>query len=370
MAAFSLTGSHYDIGFAIGRGSSHFVLPNGWPEPPPLAFAQACARDIAAIHAPILDELYGHADAQAQPYEQLLRILCREKLGGRPAYVPEQGGCTSVAWRAPNGHLLVGRNYDFYPIQRVRQRIHLAPEGSRSTVGMRGSVPCGRYDGVNEAGLFVSLHVVLAIRPERSVPGVPFHLIPRLLLECCDSVPAAVDLLTQLPHIHSFNYLIADGTQCAVVECHAERLRILYPTCVSAGSSEQGDILAVGNFYRHPDIAPLQRHRRQTVSRQRIAYLESADWQHDLSARQPDDAPVSAELRLLQTALRDHSVPVCGHEGGHTTLWSCVADLTSRQILYSSARPCLTPYEAVAWPGLGSAIAALGWPSTVGRHVS
>ena len=50
---------------------------------------------------------------------------------------------------------------------------------------MRGSVPAGRYDGVNDAGLFVCLHVVLADEPNIARPGVPFHLIPRILLEAC-----------------------------------------------------------------------------------------------------------------------------------------------------------------------------------------
>ncbi len=329
VATFALAGSHYDISYAIGRGSAHFALPTWWPDPPTLAFAQACAREIAAIHSPILDELYGHADAQAQSYDHLLRIICREKLGGRPAYVPEQGGCTSFPWRASNGHVLVGRNYDFYPVQRVRQRIHLAPDNSRATVGMRGSVPCGRYDGVNHAGFFVSLHVVLAIHSERTQPGVPFHLIPRLLLECCDSVDAAIDLLIQMPHIHSFNYLLADADTFAVVECHAERLRILFP---DKTVSAQGDILAVGNFYRHPDMEPLQRHRRQSLSRARIAYLESGDWQ-SLSDQQSD-------IESVKQAMRDHSSSVCGHEGGHTTLWGCVDDLTSGQMAYACGTPC------------------------------
>lgn len=318
-AVFDLSGSHYDIGFTIGQHSAPFVLPAWWPEPPALAFAQACAREIAALHSPLLDELYGHADGQQQPYERLLQLICRSRLSGRPTQTPERGGCTSVAWRAPDGHVLVGRNYDFYPVQRVRQQIRLAPTSTRQTLGMRGSVPCGRYDGVNDAGLFVSLHVVLSDRVEQPRPGVPFHLIPRLLLETCATVAEAIERITLLPHLHSFNYLIADPQSFVAVECHAQRLRIVYP---------EGDILAVGNFYRHPDMAALQQRRQQTVSRQRIAYLEAGDWQQ----------PTSWES--IQTAMSDHSAHVCGHTGGHTTLWSCLADLTAQHIGYAIGQPC------------------------------
>ncbi len=344
LAVFDLSGTHHAIGLSIGRGSTHFTLPVWWPEPPSLAFAHACAREIAACHAPLLDELYGHAEGQGQRYEDLLRIICRERLGGRPVHVPEMGGCTSFAWRAPNGHILVGRNYDFYPVQRVRQRIRLAPDGTRPTLGMRGSVPCGRYDGVNDAGLFVSLHVVLVSRPERSSPGIPFHLIPRIVLETCGSVTDAIDRLVQIPHLHSFNYLLADSHSFAAVECHPDRLRIIRTA---------GDTLAVGNFYRHPDMLNLQRHTRQELSRARVAYLESGAWQ--ITHKQTGPASGLAHesehsWRSVQAALSDHAIGVCGHEGGHTTLWSCAADLTARRIAYTNGSPCSAPFEPVAWP--------------------
>ncbi len=330
---FDLSGNHYDIGLTIGRASEPFVLPGWWPEPPPLGFALACAREIGVLHPGLLDEIQGHADGQQQSYDELLRLICRQRLGRRTAAVvtvPEHGGCTSFAWRTRDGRILVGRNYDFFTAQRIRQRIRLRPDGSRPSVGMRGSVPAGRYDGVNDAGLFVCLHVVLADEPQTARPGVPFHLIPRILLESCASVREALDLITIMPHLHSFNYLLADSTEFVAVECHAERLRIIRP---------QGGILAVGNFYRHSDMASFQRRRQQVVSRRRVAYLESGAW---LADREPWEA--------VRTALRDHDAPVCGHNGGHTTLWSVAADLAARRVSYTIGAPCCSPYADVSWP--------------------
>jgi predicted choloylglycine hydrolase len=224
---------------------------------------------------------------------------------------------------------MVGRNYDFHSVQRIRQRIRLRPDGSRPTVGMRGSVPAGRYDGVNDAGLFVCLHVVLSDQPQNVRPGVPFHLIPRIVLETCSTLREALDLITMTPHLHSFNYLIADPGGFAVVECHADRLRIRHP---------EGDVLACGNFYRHPDMAPLHKRRQQIVSRQRVAYLESSAWQGD------------DPWQAIQATMCDHGARVCGHDGGHTTLWSAVADLTERRIVYALGAPCCTEYEPAEWP--------------------
>ncbi|MEP7285130.1 MAG: C45 family peptidase [Chloroflexota bacterium] len=331
---FDLTGNHYDIGVAIGRGSPDFTLPAWWPEPPTLLFAEACSREIAALHPGLLDEIQGHADGQSLAYDDLLRVICRQRLGGRNVLAPvapEGGGCTSVAWRTPNGHVVVGRNYDFHEVQRTRQRIRLRPDRSRPTVGMRGSVPAGRYDGVNDAGLFVCLHIVLSDQSQMVRPGIPFHLIPRILLETCSTLREALDTITMMPHLHSFNYLIADPGGFAVVECHADRLRILYP---------ENDILACGNFYRHPDMAPLTRRRQQLVSRQRVAYLESSIW------RELESEP----LDTMQATMRDHGAAVCGHRGGHTTLWSAVADLTSRRVAYTMGAPCCTDYREIRWP--------------------
>src|SRR5258708_4591375 len=269
--AFDMQGSHYDIGLAIGQGSRPFTLPAWWHEPPPLAFAQACAREIAALHPLLTDEIHGHADGQHQSYNEILRLICRQRLGGRSVSVaPERGGCTRVAWSAPNGHVMVGRNYDFHTVQRIRQRIRLRPDGSRPTVGMRGSVPAGRYDGVNDAGLFVCLHVVLSDQPQNVRPGVPFHLIPRIVLETCSTLREALDLITMTPHLHSFNYLIADPDGFAVVECHADRLRIRHP---------EGDVLACGNFYHHPDMSPLHKRQQHLVSHQPHPSLASRPYE-------------------------------------------------------------------------------------------
>ena len=136
-------------------------------------------------------------------------------------------------------------------------------------------------------------------------------------------------MITIMPHLHSFNYLLADSAGFLAVECHADRLRILYP---------QGDVLAVGNFYRHPDMLTFQKNRQQLVSRQRVAYLESGIWQR------------GSAWEAIQAATQDHSAKVCGHSGGHTTLWSVVADLTARHIMYSTGAPCCAPYAEVSWP--------------------
>ena len=70
---FDLSGTYYDLGHEQGQRTERFAVPAWWPEPPPLSFAQACAAQIAELHAPLLEELQGYAEAQQVPYADLLR---------------------------------------------------------------------------------------------------------------------------------------------------------------------------------------------------------------------------------------------------------------------------------------------------------
>jgi predicted choloylglycine hydrolase len=334
--SFDLAGTYYDLGRAQGSRSARFSIPPWWPAPPALAFARDCARQIAEIHPPLLDELQGYADAQDLAFDEVLRGVCRQSMRVRAVPAPwppvptyPEGGCSSFAVVGADGHVRVGRNYDFHPVQQVRQRLRLRPADGRPTLGMRGSVPGGRYDGVNDAGLFICLHVVLSDEPAQPRPGLPFHLVPRLVLETCADTRQAVDLLTRVRHLHSFNYLVADAAgELAVVEAHPEAVRV-----AQAGA----DFVAATNHYRHPDLARYQHGRKLTHSQGRLAGLYA----------QREALRQSANITA---ALTDHDAGVCGHSGGHTTLWSLKADLTARSISYARGAPCETVFERVAWP--------------------
>ena len=335
--SFDLSGSHYDLGFAQGARTERFEIPPWWPAPPELAFAEACAQQIAEIHPPLIDELQGYADSQRLPYEELLRGVCRRTMRLRarvPAVYPE-GGCSSFAMIDADGHVRVGRNYDFHPVQRVRQRLRLKPDRGRPSVGMRGSVPGGRYDGVNDAGLFICLHVTLSDELEEIRPGIPFHLLPRLVLETCAAAREAVDLLTRVRHLHPFNYLIADARgEMFVVEAHPERARVLEPVGqVGSLPHPLHNFIAATNHFRHPEMTLFQRGRKLTHSQDRLAFLYE-----------------NAGRRTSASLLTHHASRVCGHAGGHTTLWSLTADLTARTLAYAPGAPCVTAYEQVPWP--------------------
>jgi hypothetical protein len=325
---FDLHGSHAHAGYALGCADPPFRMQSWWFPPPPDRFARSCAAVVREFHPHMIDEWRAYADGQRLHVDELWRQCCRVNLKARLRahdYAREYGeGCSTFVWHTPGGAALVGRNYDYWPLQLRRQRIRFTPDCCAvPTLGARGGVPCGRYDGMNAHGVFVSLHVVMTDTPaEDDVrPGVPFHLVGRIALELCHSAREARDLLLDMPHISSLNYLVADARDAWIIEADPRRVRAL---------ERDGAVTAATNHYRHPDMTPLQGRRTHTNSQCRLDFL---------CAPRSAPADVDALLAHAQHIMADRSVPMSGASGALTTLWSCVAELRSRRIRYAAGRP-------------------------------
>jgi predicted choloylglycine hydrolase len=276
-------------------------------------FLEACASILDDVAPWLWEELATFAENIGLPAEQGLFV--------RGGTLPH--GCSAVAWRAPDGRVLAGRTYDFYTRMRTRHLLVTAPDDGYRHIGMNGGLVGGRYDGINEHGLFVALHKVMADRPDTNEPGVPYHLLPRLALQCCRTAEQAADLITHLPQLASFNYTLADadGTFIAL-EC--------YPG-LPVQRRYGDDVLAVTNHYTSPNLAPLQRKRPTDESHRRKAALEA------VTLRDAD--PWSA----TRAAISDHDNGVCCHREFGATLWAGVFDLGAREAAYSFGAPCRKP---------------------------
>lgn len=382
---FDMHGSHAHLGFVLGRADPPFAMQSWWWPPPPAPFAAACRDVVHDFHPHLLDEFDAYADAQRLHARDLWQKCCRVNLKAKlsppssvahslpsPAFEGGVGGggvemgegCSTfvhylssplkrgVGAQGGGSRVIVGRNYDYLPQQVRRQRIRFAPDCcANATIGARGGVPCGRYDGLNQHGLFVSLHVVMTNTPSADEvrPGVPFHLIVRIALEQCHTAQEARDLLLHMPHLSSLNFLVADAHDAFVVEADPRRVRVL---------TREGDTLAATNHYRHPDMKPLQGARRFENSECRLSFLESVDSQEKVGRGESEKVSISPSHfptfslssvdELLDHAgaiMADRTAPVCGMRGSLTTLWSCVAELTTKRIRYAAGAPGIAPYE-------------------------
>jgi hypothetical protein len=88
-----------------------------------------------------------------------------------------------------------------------------------------------------------------------------------------------------------------------------------------------GPVIAAANHFAHPEMRPLQAGRQTAASQARQRALEAG------------------------AALGDHTAGLCGHAGGHTTLWSVEADLTTRTVAFAPGAPCQHAYAPAPWPG-------------------
>lgn len=334
---FNLLGSHRHIGYELGNADPPFQMQSWWAKPAPLPFAQACAEVVRDIHPHLMDEFVAYADAQHIASEVLWQQCCRVNLKAhiRAKELEIGEGCSTFVHYTPQGNAVVGRNYDYWSMQVRRQRLRFVPDCcALATIGGRGGVPCGRYDGMNQHGLFASLHVVMTENPdEREVkPGVPFHVVCRIALEQCHTAREARDLLLQMPHLSSLNYLLADAREAFVIEADPRRVRVL---------PISSQTLAATNHFRHPDMRPLQGRRSSTNSECRLGFLSG----QKLGSHQ--HLSVSQLLDAAEKVMADRSAPVCGHSGSLTTLWSCVAELQTKRIRYAPGKPSETRYEEI-----------------------
>ena len=317
-----LAGSPHENGRRLARELVRVPSPfrrNPWEDDHD--FLGACAAVLRSIHAPLWEEIAAFADALDLPPERGLFL--------RAATIPQ--GCSVVAWRTSDGRVLVGRNYDFYVQMPTRHLLRTTVAGSFAHVGMNGGLVGGRYDGVNECGLFIGLHKVMADRAPQYAPGVPYHLMPRLALDLCATTSETISLFHETPQLAPFNYTVADKRgDLARIEC--------YPG-LPLGVQRSDSVMATTNHYDSAALIPTIGLRPTAASRTREATLRNA------VAHERGDPWVQTAQ-----ALRDHTAPLCCHKEFGTTLWSGVFDLTNERVAYAFGPPCTTEYVEYEWP--------------------
>lgn len=195
-------GSHYDFGYSQGKQLiDSFTIENRHKQwrlrKPRFRVDVLQAEKAYKAYAPsIWDELLGMKDALSWPMETILRDF-----GGYRVECP-RGGCSTIA----NSEYLM-RNYDYHPKTYEGRYVLYAPtDGGYATIGPTQRI-VGRMDGMNEHGLSLAYNFM-----HRKNPGDGFicNAIGRIILEMTRDVKEAVEMLQNLPHRHSFSYILND----------------------------------------------------------------------------------------------------------------------------------------------------------------
>lgn len=195
-------GTHYDFGLMQGESlKNSLILPNRkkqWgPRPHHFIIDESVFKHVIKRFAPgIWDELHGLADALKWPIQDAIR-----EFGG---YYLEYGrsGCSIFT---ENSYMV--RNYDNHPHSYEGRYLLFQPtDQGYATMGPSMQIT-GRTDGLNEKGLAMGYNF---INRKKSNDGFMCNMIGRIILEVCATVDEAVSLLKELPHRHSFSYVLLD----------------------------------------------------------------------------------------------------------------------------------------------------------------
>lgn len=197
-------GKHYDFGYMQGEiFKDSLTVKNRedqWKvRQPRFTVEEGEVKQAITSFAPgVWEEILGFQEALKWPMERVL-----QEFGGyRLDYV--RSGCSIMT-----GDSYLVRNYDYHPKTYEGRYVLFQPtDQGYASIGpsQRGT---GRMDGMNEKGLTIGYNFM-----NRKNPGDGFIccMIGRLILESCANVEEAVVMLKEIPHRHSFTYVVYDGS--------------------------------------------------------------------------------------------------------------------------------------------------------------
>ncbi|WP_077622729.1 C45 family autoproteolytic acyltransferase/hydolase [Sediminibacillus massiliensis] len=212
-------GSHYDFGYKQGKMlKDSLIIQNRarqWKvRKPRFSINEQDAKQVFKQFGPgVWEELIGLGDALEWPMDKVL-----QEFGGfRVNHV--KSGCSILT-----GDQYFIRNYDYHPKTYEGRYVFFQPnDQGYATVGPSQRIT-GRPDGMNEKGLVLGYNFM-----HRKKPGDGFICcaIGRIVLETCANVDEAVSLLKELPHRHSFSYIVFDRSgETYIVEASPRGVKV------------------------------------------------------------------------------------------------------------------------------------------------
>jgi isopenicillin-N N-acyltransferase-like protein len=288
---------------------------------------------IGAVDPDLVAEIEGIAAGSGRGVDEILALNARTEIlppsyPGDPqadwrriaaanvaAGVPDWAECTAIAVRpsaSATGGTLLAQNWDWLGAQRAALvLLRVTEPAGRAYLTLTEAGMLAKI-GLNDRGLGVCLNI-LRSRDDGSRPGIPVHVLLRVLLGC-GSVAEAIDFASGLSFGASSNVLCADATgETAALEfsprglhvvrgagatlCHTNHF--LAPGAASAEATLAPSLSSVPRLKRAEAIAAASPGPIGIADLQRLLRDESDGF---LSiCRRPDPA-LAAEVRLESVA--------------------------------------------------------------------
>lgn len=183
--------------------------------------------EAAKFHEPIrtfgqqyLDELTGLAEGAEVDLDDIVAINVRTeimfaaKARASGATMPRVGECSSFAHVGADGRVLVGQNWDWLPHAfDTTVVLEAAPDRGPRFVTVVEAGLLAKF-GMNSAGLGLVTNALVSSQ-DRGVPGVPYHVLLRAVLDATTPT-AALATLQRGVRSASANYLLAHASGVAL----------------------------------------------------------------------------------------------------------------------------------------------------------
>ena len=212
-------GSHYDFGKMQGQQLENSpIIENRekqWTiRRPRFQINVGETKAMIMRFAPqIWEELLGLQDALKWDMKDILK----EFGGYRLEYV--KSGCSIYT---TSDYMI--RNYDYHPkTYEGRYTVFQPNDGGYAVIGPSQRIT-GRMDGMNEKGLAIGYNFMHRKKPK---DGFICHMIARMVLEMCGNIGEAIELLKEIPHRHSFSYILLDESgETYIVEATPRKVAV------------------------------------------------------------------------------------------------------------------------------------------------
>jgi len=146
-------------------------------------------------------------------------------------------------------HVYMGRSYEWKHDEEDLRLVTTKVRGKSTHLGF-SMLLFGRYEGINDHGLAVTSSGGGAYSAPMNQKGLFFSVAVRSVLDNCQDVNEAVELLKNTPLITSTNFIVADKEgNAALIEALGEHLSVR-----EVDSQSQDQYLSATNHYTQPEM--------------------------------------------------------------------------------------------------------------------
>lgn len=367
-----LEGTPYEIGYMQGETIKNYpeavaFFTSGEGQFSDLEFARI--QDAFDDFCPGLnEELEGFADSLQVSPEQVVYYgntflrgggdspAVRRDVGYRDTGNWDTGNCGHMVALPPiteNGHVLVGRNYEFSDSMDDLRLCTTRVRGKAAHIGFSTFI-FGRGDGMNEHGLSVTMSsagLPVGMGEGMQPPhqdGFHFWALIRALLDQCRSVEGALSLVLNMPLCCNLNLIIADRYgKAALVEIVGENKAI---KSLDSGSEEQclwsANHLSLPEMVEHLPYAMRNSLVRSGIIESGLKQFDGVEEKKEGGSPQSHSPAIGREtLRKILSDPYPEGLCCPYYNEFFGTLRSMVFDLTAREAEICFGSPALNEWH-------------------------